>query len=76
MMEDCGCGVVKLRAEHAALAARLVDANRLIVRLPCRCVNMGDGDYIECDRCLFLHGPADSAAAGEPWQFPTHKEQV
>ncbi len=43
-------------ADAAAMALRMEDAERLILQLPCRCLNLGDGEYIECDRCKFLHG--------------------
>jgi hypothetical protein len=49
--------------EMTAIATeeRLAEAERLVLQLPCRCINLGDGEYVECDRCLFLHGTADSA---------------
>ncbi len=42
------------------LEARLALGERLVLQLPCRCINMGDGNYVECARCQFLHGtPSD-----------------
>jgi hypothetical protein len=56
--------------EMTAIAERLAEAERLVLQLPCRCINLGDGEYVECDRCRFLHFPeftqgaaADSAVA-------------
>lgn len=44
------------KARLADLQAQRAEADRLVLQLPCTCLNLGDGEYIECDRCLFLHG--------------------
>ncbi len=40
---------------------RLAEAQRLILQLPCRCINLGDGEYVECDRCTWLHSASEAA---------------
>jgi hypothetical protein len=59
--------------EMTAIAERLAEAERLVLQLPCRCINLGDGEYVECDRCRFLHFPeftqgaaADRGSADDP----------
>lgn len=43
----------------ADVQEQFAEAERLILQLPCRCLNLGDGEYVECDRCRFLHGTAE-----------------
>jgi hypothetical protein len=51
-------------SEVALLTHKVYEAGLLILRLPCRCLNMGDGEYIECDRCRWLHGTENSGTGG------------
>lgn len=62
----CHCAICDMAREEiererdkrcaTTLAEWEAEAARLVLQLPCRCLNLGDGEYVECDRCLFLHG--------------------
>ena len=49
--------------DYDALAARLVSARQYISTLPCKCVYLGDGDTMQCGRCVALEDTADQPSA-------------